>query len=156
MSLGEDCGGEGEGPAPPRRLRRSKKGRSVKRRIRRPGFEMSLEMILEEDEFEPVSFEGEARGEDAVTKISNIVREGFDPKAWKLDDEYTAKRGPTKVTNIVRVGFDEDSWKLKQDNDWKPKTSFEFKDAWLWVEGWRARLRAGGDLVEKCRYRYEG
>jgi hypothetical protein len=32
----------------------------------------------------------------------------------------------------------------------------EFKMAWLWVEGWRARLRAGGDLVEKCKYDFEG
>lgn len=28
----------------------------------------------------------------------------------------------------------------------------EYRMAWLWVQGWRARLRAGGDLVEKCRY----
>lgn len=27
----------------------------------------------------------------------------------------------------------------------------EYKMAWLWVEGWRARLRAGGEVVEECR-----
>jgi len=26
------------------------------------------------------------------------------------------------------------------------------KLAWFWVQGWRARLRVAGDLVEKCRY----
>ncbi|CZR67830.1 uncharacterized protein PAC_17729 [Phialocephala subalpina] len=148
----------GEGPAPPgRRLRRSKRGRSVKRRVRKPGFEMSLEMIVEEDEEEPVVFEGEMMEGEVVTKVSNIVRTGFSANAWKLDDEYAVKAGPTRVTNIVRVGFDEDAWKLDNPkDDWKPKAKFEFKDAWLWVEGWRARLRAGGDLVEKCKYGYEG
>ena len=26
------------------------------------------------------------------------------------------------------------------------------KLAWFWVQGWRARLRLAGDLVEMCRY----
>lgn len=27
----------------------------------------------------------------------------------------------------------------------------DFKIAWLWVEGWRARFRGAGDVVEKAR-----
>jgi hypothetical protein len=26
--------------------------------------------------------------------------------------------------------------------------------AWLWVEGWRARLRVSGDIVEKARWEW--
>lgn len=28
----------------------------------------------------------------------------------------------------------------------------EFRLAWLWVEGWRAQLRKGGDTVERARW----
>lgn len=27
----------------------------------------------------------------------------------------------------------------------------EFRMAWIWVEGWRARLRGAGDVVEKYK-----
>jgi hypothetical protein len=30
----------------------------------------------------------------------------------------------------------------------------EFRLAWLWAEGWRARLRKGGDIVEKARWEW--
>lgn len=30
----------------------------------------------------------------------------------------------------------------------------EFRLAWLWAEGWRARLRKSGDVVEKCRWEW--
>ncbi len=28
----------------------------------------------------------------------------------------------------------------------------EMRLAWIWVQGWRARLKSGGDLVERCRF----
>jgi hypothetical protein len=30
----------------------------------------------------------------------------------------------------------------------------EFRLAWMWVEGWRGRLRAAGDIVERERYEW--
>lgn len=30
----------------------------------------------------------------------------------------------------------------------------DFRLAWLWVEGWRARLRKSGDIVEKSRWEW--
>lgn len=30
----------------------------------------------------------------------------------------------------------------------------EFRLAWLWVEGWRAQLRKGGDTVERARWEW--
>lgn len=92
------------------------------RRIRKPGFESVLERIDEVDE---------------VREVCN------------------AFCGPTRVTNIVRIGFDANCWKLGSSES-KAAAKGDLKDAWLWVEGWRARLRAGGDLVEKCRYGYDG
>jgi hypothetical protein len=62
-------------------------------------------------------------------------------------------RGVAKVTNVVRVGS---RFEVEKETSLSVKAQREFKIAWLWVEGWRARLRAGGDLVEKCRYDFEG
>lgn len=28
----------------------------------------------------------------------------------------------------------------------------EARLAWVWVQGWRSRLRCAGDLVERCRF----
>ena len=65
----------------------------------------------------------------------------------------------TKVSNIVRVGFDA-GWKGVDEKDEgaegvgngkEVRVGGECKMAWLWVEGWRARLRAGGRVVEGCR-----
>ena len=30
----------------------------------------------------------------------------------------------------------------------------EYRLAWMWVEGWRGRLRAAGDIVERERYEW--
>ncbi len=60
--------------------------------------------------------------------------------------------GPTKVTNVVRAGV----WfEVEREARLEVRVQGDFKLAWLWVEGWRARLRAGGDLVEKCRYDFD-
>ena len=64
----------------------------------------------------------------------------------------------TKVTNAVRVGFGS-GWAVEDEEGEKErevKVEGEIKMARLWVEGWRARLRGGGDLVEKCRDGFEG
>lgn len=34
----------------------------------------------------------------------------------------------------------------------KMEAEGEFRLAWMWVEGWRARLRKGGDIVERERH----
>jgi hypothetical protein len=92
-------------------------------------------------------------------KVRRIRGPGFESVLEKIDEEVKVKIecnvGPTRVTNIVRIGFDASCWKLGP-SDSKAAVKGDLKDAWLWVEGWRARLRAGGDLVEKCRYGYEG
>jgi hypothetical protein len=64
------------------------------------------------------------------------------------------------VTNIVRVGFGS-GWAVGEKieglkGEKEMRVEGEFKVGWLWVEGWRARLRAGGDLVEKCRHAFDG
>ena len=32
--------------------------------------------------------------------------------------------------------------------------SGDYRLAWLWAEGWRARLRKSGDIVEKARWEW--
>lgn len=32
----------------------------------------------------------------------------------------------------------------------------EYRMAWMWVEGWRARLKMAGDVVEKEKWNWEG
>ena len=56
------------------------------------------------------------------------------------------------VRNVVYVGFggDGDVEKGKEENG-LGEDKGEYKMLWMWVEGWRARLRAGGDVVERCR-----
>ena len=57
---------------------------------------------------------------------------------------------------MVRVGFESSEVGERVEKGQDVQVQREYKMAWLWVEGWRARLRAGGDLVEKCRYDFEG
>lgn len=35
-----------------------------------------------------------------------------------------------------------------------PEAGGDFRLAWVWVEGWRARLRKSGDVVEKARWEF--
>ena len=66
--------------------------------------------------------------------------------------------GQVKVTRLVRVGFEEDEagglWELRMKGKGKAevKRGNEMRLPWLWVEGWRARLTAGGDVVERCTH----
>jgi hypothetical protein len=36
----------------------------------------------------------------------------------------------------------------------EPGADHAYRLAWIWVEGWRGRLRRSGDLVEKCRWEW--
>ena len=36
----------------------------------------------------------------------------------------------------------------------QPERGSDFRLAWLWVEGWRARLRKSGDVVERNRWEW--
>ncbi len=58
----------------------------------------------------------------------------------------------TRVSNVVRIGFESSGAGAENEKVQEVKVQGELKMVWLWVEGWRARLRAGGDLIEKCRY----
>jgi hypothetical protein len=53
---------------------------------------------------------------------------------------------------VVRIGFESSGAGAENEKVQEVKVQGELKMVWLWVEGWRARLRAGGDLIEKCRY----
>ncbi|KAL1849418.1 hypothetical protein VTK73DRAFT_9878 [Phialemonium thermophilum] len=35
-----------------------------------------------------------------------------------------------------------------------PEATGEYRLAWLWIEGWRERLRKSGDIVEKARWEW--
>lgn len=37
---------------------------------------------------------------------------------------------------------------------WGPEKGSDFRLAWLWTEGWRARLRKSGDIVEQARWEW--
>jgi hypothetical protein len=56
----------------------------------------------------------------------------------------------TKVSNVVYVGFGDVVEEEEEMERYEVKG--DFKMAWTWVEGWRARLRAGGDVVERGRW----
>jgi hypothetical protein len=69
-----------------------------------------------------------SRMKTTQTKVSNITHEGFGA-GWDLSG---------------RDGHEEESKGKEVQGD--------FKMAWMWVQGWRANLRVGGDEVEKCRH----
>ncbi len=66
------------------------------------------------------------------------------------------ERTQTRVSNITYEGFGA-GWDLsaKEGNEEElggKEVQGNFKLAWVWVQGWRANLRAGGDEVKKCRH----
>ena len=56
------------------------------------------------------------------------------------------------MSNVVYVGFEAESDKEGEGGREGREVKGECKMAWLWVEGWRAQLRGGGDIVEKARW----
>lgn len=56
-----------------------------------------------------------------------------------------------KVKNVSYVGYDDVDQRHAEKHSGN-EAKDELRLAWLWVEGWRARLRAGGDVVERSRY----
>lgn len=53
------------------------------------------------------------------------------------------------MENVVYVGFGDVG--EGEDERTRDEVQGEYVMAWMWVEGWKARLRAGGDVVERCR-----
>lgn len=56
------------------------------------------------------------------------------------------------MSNVVYVGFEEEGDKGRDGGREEREVRGEYRMAWLWVEGWRARLRGGGDVVERGRW----
>ncbi len=72
-----------------------------------------------------------------------------------------AEQGPPSVRSITsdvpvdEAGSDSESDTLVGlDRPAPTEAANEFRYAWLWAEGWRARLRKCGDIIEK--HRWEG
>jgi len=51
---------------------------------------------------------------------------------------------------VVYVGFS-DASEEEGEREKEKEVQGEYRLAWLWVEGWRARLRSAGDVVERSR-----
>jgi hypothetical protein len=100
-------------------------------------------------------------------KLGNVRRNGIRLSVIEEGDEITPSTGNSqrgrvegvKVSNVVRNGSGFESLEviLGLENQWEDSDRVVEKDrderlAWMWVQGWRARLRGAGDLVEKCRY----
>ena len=50
------------------------------------------------------------------------------------------------------AGWDDNDDDDDENRESKSEVRGDQRLAWLWVEGWRARLRGGGDLIERCRF----
>jgi hypothetical protein len=100
-------------------------------------------------------------------KVGNVRRNGIRLSAIEEGDELASPAANSlsgrgdgiKVSNVVRNGSGFESLEviLGLENQWQDSDGGVEKDrderlAWMWVQGWRARLRGAGDLVEKCRY----
>jgi hypothetical protein len=100
-------------------------------------------------------------------KVGNVRRSGIRLSAIEEGDELASPaansqsgRGDgSKVSTVIRNGSGFESLEviLGLENQWQDSDGGVEKDkdeklAWMWVQGWRARLRSAGDLVEKCRY----
>lgn len=56
------------------------------------------------------------------------------------------------MVEIEKVGTEESEEVYEKEGEVEAKE--EFRLAWVWVEGWRGRLRAAGDIVERERYEW--
>jgi hypothetical protein len=123
-----------------------------------------LDMDMREKEVTLVPAKKMRLGE---VKVGNVRRNGIRLSAIEEGDELASPaansqsgRGDgSKVSNVIRNGSGFESLEaiLGLENQWQDGDGGVEKDkderlAWIWVQGWRARLRGAGDLVEKCRY----
>jgi hypothetical protein len=51
---------------------------------------------------------------------------------------------------IEKVEVEEEAYEPERGGEARE----EFRLAWMWVEGWRRRLTAAGDIVEKQRHEF--
>jgi hypothetical protein len=99
--------------------------------------------------------------------VGNVRRNGIRLSVVEEEDEIIASTGKSqrgrvegvKVSNLVRNGSGFESLEVilglenqGEDNGGRVEKDKDERLAWMWVLGWRARLRGAGDLVEKCRY----
>ena len=61
-------------------------------------------------------------------------------------------RTEVRMVEIEKVGTEESEEVYEKEGEVEAKE--EFRLAWVWVEGWRGRLRAAGDIVERERYEW--
>jgi hypothetical protein len=98
--------------------------------VRRNGIRLSA---IEEGEGDDLAFPAanSQSGRDDGVRVSNVIRDGSGFESLE-----------------VILGFS-NQW---QDSEGGVERGKDERLAWMWVQGWRARLRGAGDLVEKCRY----
>jgi hypothetical protein len=60
---------------------------------------------------------------------------------------------PKRDSGISVSGIVEDV-QYEGEQERKLEAKGEHRLAWIWVEGWRARLRTSGDVVERERYKW--
>jgi hypothetical protein len=90
----------------------------------------------------------------------SVIEEGEGDDLVPPDANSLSGRGDgVKVSNVVRNGSGFESLEVilglenqGEDNGGRVEKDKDERLAWMWVQGWRARLRGSGDLVEKCRY----
>jgi hypothetical protein len=88
----------------------------------------------------------------------SVIEEG-DEIATLTENSRFGRGDGIKFSNVVRNGSGFESLEVilglenqGEDSDGRVERGKDEKLAWMWVQGWRARLRGAGDLVEKCRY----
>jgi hypothetical protein len=90
---------------------------------------------------------------------SSVIEEGEGDELPPEENSQPGRGDGVKVSNVVRNGSGFESLEvvigLENHGDGNGGRVEKDKDerlAWMWAQGWRARLRGAGDLVEKCRY----
>lgn len=59
-----------------------------------------------------------------------------------------------QVASVVVEKVEFEEVEEVQEEDAAVDTKHDFRLAWLWIEGWRGRLRTAGDIVEKTRHEF--
>lgn len=98
--------------------------------VRQNGIRLSVIAEGEADDLAPPEANSQSGGGDGI-KVSNVVRNGSGFESLE-----------------VIIGLENQ----EENNGGRVEKDKDERLAWMWVQGWRARLRGAGDLVEKCRY----
>jgi hypothetical protein len=97
---------------------------------------LSVRAEVSVDEGGSSNEEGEEEGEEGDSRGERGEREGEAARRLKAKPTIGPRRGGSNR----RPGYAE--------------AAGDARLAWRWVEGWRARLRKGGDVVEKARWEW--